>query len=74
MNKRGFFQNLAWGTAVISLPWRLSAAENTKLKPTILFIMADDLGYGDLGCYGQQKFMTPHIDCMAAQGMRFTDC
>ena len=36
--------------------------------------MADDLGYGDLGCYGQKVIQTPHLDRMAAEGMRFTDC
>ena len=41
-------------------------------KPNIIFIMADDLGYGDLGCYGQKEIRTPHIDRMAAEGMRFT--
>ena len=40
--------------------------------PNIIFIMVDDLGYGDLGCYGQQKIKTPHIDNLASQGMRFT--
>jgi arylsulfatase A-like enzyme len=35
--------------------------------------MADDLGYGDLGCYGQRNFTTPHIDRLAKEGMRFTD-
>ena len=42
-------------------------------RPNIIFIMADDLGYGDLGCYGAQKIQTPHIDRVAEQGMRFTD-
>jgi arylsulfatase A-like enzyme len=37
-------------------------------------ILADDLGYGDVGCYGQQVIKTPHIDRLAAQGVRFTDC
>ncbi len=41
--------------------------------PNIVFILADDLGYGDLGCYGQQRIKTPHIDRLAAEGMRFTD-
>jgi len=41
-------------------------------KPNIIFIMVDDLGYGDLGCYGQQKMQTPNIDRLAAQGIRFT--
>lgn len=43
-------------------------------RPNIIFIMADDLGYGDLGCYGQQQIKTPHIDRLAADGMRFTHC
>jgi arylsulfatase A-like enzyme len=45
-----------------------------RRPPSILFILADDLGYGDLGCYGQKKIKTPHIDRMAAEGMRFTQC
>jgi len=74
IDRRGFLQNLAWGTAAMSLPLRLRAAENSPHKPNILFIMADDLGYGDLSCYGQRKFTTPNVDHLAAQGMRFTDC
>src|ERR1051326_3465170 len=42
-------------------------------KPNIIFILADDLGYGDLGCYGQSKIQTPNLDKLAAEGMRFTD-
>lgn len=42
-------------------------------KPNIIYIMADDLGYGDLGCYGQKLIQTPHIDRLAENGMRFTD-
>ncbi len=42
-------------------------------RPNIIFIMADDLGYAELGCYGQKKIETPHIDRLAAEGMRFTD-
>jgi arylsulfatase A-like enzyme len=42
--------------------------------PNIVFILADDLGYGDLGCYGQKQIQTPNIDRMAAEGMRFTQC
>ncbi|HBL75893.1 MAG: arylsulfatase [Bacteroidetes bacterium GWF2_42_66] len=41
-------------------------------KPNIIFILADDLGYGDLSCYGQTHFQTPNIDQLAAYGMRFT--
>ena len=46
----------------------------TTSRPNIVFILADDLGYGDLGCYGQQHFATPHIDSVARSGMRFTQC
>ena len=41
-------------------------------KPNILFILADDLGYGDLGCYGQKLVRTPHVDRIAEQGIKFT--
>ncbi len=41
-------------------------------RPNIIYILADDLGYGDLGCYGQEKFATPHLDQLASEGIRFT--
>jgi arylsulfatase A len=54
------------GLAAIQLP------RPAKRPPNIIFIVADDLGYGDLSCYGQQRFQTPHIDRLAAEGMKFT--
>src|SRR5215510_3860853 len=48
----------------------ITAQKNTK--PNIIFILADDLGYGDIGCYGQQKIETPNIDKLAQQGIKFT--
>jgi arylsulfatase A-like enzyme len=48
-----------------------SAVDTGKL-PNIIYILADDLGYGDLSCYGQQKFKTPNIDRLASEGMLFT--
>jgi len=46
---------------------------NVCARPNLIFVMADDLGYADLGCYGQKAFRTPNLDLMAAEGMRFTD-
>ncbi|MCB9307329.1 MAG: arylsulfatase [Lewinellaceae bacterium] len=51
-----------------------SAAPSRPDKPNIIFIMADDLGYGDLGCYGQKLIFTPSIDWIASEGMSFTQC
>ncbi len=48
--------------------------KQNQSKPNVVFIIADDLGYGDLSCYGQEKFDTPNIDKLALQGMRFTQC
>ena len=47
--------------------------QNTK-PPNIIWIMADDLSWGDLGCFGQEKIKTPHIDKLAREGMKFTQC
>ena len=47
-------------------------AQTLTTKPNILFILADDLGYGDLGCYGQKLIATPNIDKLASEGIRFT--
>ncbi|MEO6785295.1 MAG: sulfatase-like hydrolase/transferase, partial [Chthoniobacteraceae bacterium] len=41
-------------------------------KPNIIFLLADDLGYGDVGCFGQKKIRTPNIDRLAAEGMKLT--
>jgi len=53
---------------------RMALADNVVAKqPNIIFILSDDLSWGDLGCYGQQKIKTPHIDRIASEGMRFTN-
>jgi arylsulfatase A len=51
----------------------VKAALRNAAPPNIVFIVADDLGYGDLGCYGGRVIGTPHIDRLAAEGVRFTD-
>ncbi len=50
----------------------LSAQKKSFKKPNIIFILADDLGYGDVACYGQQKIETPNIDRLAKMGVKFT--
>ncbi len=64
---------LAAGTAGI-LPLQTAHAQDggQSRRPNIIFILTDDMGYGDPGCYGQRTLRTPHIDEMAALGIRFT--
>ena len=54
--------------ACVWIPWALEAAR----PPNIVLMVADDLGWAELGCYGQQKIRTPHLDRLAAEGRRFT--
>ena len=64
-----------WIVAVLTFAGLASPAfaQGGPERPNIIFIMADDLGYGELGSYGQTKIKTPRLDQMAADGMRFTD-
>ena len=50
----------------------VSSIALSQPKPNIIYIYADDMGYGELGCYGQQKIKTPHLDQLAKEGIRFT--
>src|SRR5204862_1713696 len=50
-----------------------SSAKASAARPNIIFILADDLGYGELGSYGQKKILTPRLDKMASEGLRFTN-
>jgi arylsulfatase A-like enzyme len=58
---------------IVALPvGAIEAAPQDSSRPNIVFIMADDLGYGDLGCFGQEQIQTPRLDALASQGMRCT--
>ncbi len=76
MNRRDFLRCVGAAAAAVTgcagPLHRLQASEPPD-RPNIIFILADDLGYGDLGCYGQKQIQTPNIDRLAAEGMRFTD-
>jgi arylsulfatase A-like enzyme len=58
---------------LLSLALILLSYVSTAQRPNIIYIMTDDMGYGDLSCYGQKKFQTPHLDKLAGQGIRFVN-
>jgi arylsulfatase A-like enzyme len=64
---------LVWAPALLAaIAWNTPAWVAAE-RPNVVIIFADDLGYGDLGCYGATGYATPHLDRMAAEGLRFTD-
>ncbi len=71
MNRREALAAIAATSTALFGAGFTRGAEGKRL-PNIIFILADDLGYGDLGCYGQEKILTPRLDRMAVEGMRFT--
>lgn len=70
-NWKYFFLTALAGLVGMLIPSALTGMDGTR-PPNIVYILADDLGYGDLSCYGQQKFETPNIDRIAKTGMKFT--
>src|SRR5690348_17328644 len=67
-------RNILAATLVFGVCVGAADAAGSPRKPNIIFILADDLGYGDLGGYGQEKIKTPRIDRLATEGLRFTQC
>ncbi len=78
MTRRGFLQTAGMGAAALAFSSGRSLLDHgprrpdSHEKPNFVFIFADDLGYGDLGCYGSPLIRTPRLDRMAREGMRFT--
>lgn len=67
--RRELIQTAAAGALAAALPGSTTAAESNR-RPNILFIMADDLGYADISCYGRRDYETPNIDGIAKEGLR----
>ncbi len=75
LNRRGFLQATATAAGAAGLgacAHTERTTQSSQSKPNIILIVADDLGYNELGCFGQTKIQTPNLDTLAADGMRFT--
>lgn len=70
MKRRDFLKKTA--IASLASSFLLDASCKRQSRPNVILILADDLGYGELGCYGQQKIETPNIDALARNGMKLT--
>src|SRR4051812_10281167 len=73
ISRRNFIAATGAGAASIMLGAGELYAQAVVKQVNIVLILADDLGYGDLGCYGGSDVLTPNIDRLAAEGLRFTD-
>jgi uncharacterized sulfatase len=71
--RREFLKAIGMGAAAVAMPPFLSAGASSDKRPNFVFILIDDMGWSDLGCYGNPFHETPNINRIARQGMRFTD-
>ncbi|MCA1642415.1 MAG: sulfatase-like hydrolase/transferase [Acidobacteria bacterium] len=72
INRREFLGAAVAGTLAAGAAKTLAAQPRPASRPNVLFILADDLGWGDLSCYGRPDYRTPNLDRLAAEGARFT--
>ncbi|MEH2488794.1 sulfatase-like hydrolase/transferase [Bradyrhizobium sp. AZCC 2230] len=72
ISRRRFVQTTAASSLALAGMGHRRPARAQPSKPNIVFILADDLGYADVGCYGQRDYATPNIDRLAAEGLKFT--
>ena len=72
ISRRRFVQTTAASSLALAGMGRGRPAWAQSTKPNIVFILADDLGYADVGCYGQRDYATPNIDRLAIEGLKFT--
>ncbi len=73
LDRQSFIKLMAAGSVAAALPGLRCTTTGRAAKPNIIFIMADDLGYADIGAFGQTRIRTPHIDRLAAEGIKLTD-
>ena len=71
-SRRDFLKSAVGLGVALSPAAKFASSLSSARQPNIVFILGDDLGYAELGCYGQQKIKTPNIDRLAAEGIRFT--
>jgi arylsulfatase A len=78
-SRRDFLKSLGAGAASLALPgciggFGTSGSKSPADRPNVVVVLCDDLGYGDLGCYGHAHIQTPNLDRLADEGVRLTDC
>lgn len=72
IHRRNFLKAMGLGAAAMALPPRVHSAPRSGSRPNIIFVLADDLGWAELGCYGNNFNETPNLDDLAKNGLRFS--